>query len=162
MTVAEFVPICRCLITAYQRDNFLKDRESVDLWLKYLGDIDATVVSKAVDKYIMANAFQPTIADIRKLCSEIIKEETALRAEMREAFEFARGVYPGIGNKMEQDTMKIWNKLTAADTWTERVRKARDLDKEIATFVRNAEETGKVNDIPTFTGCLRSLYELHG
>ena len=159
MTREEFEPICRRLITAYQKDGFLKTKDAVDLWMRYLGDLDAKLVSDAVDKHILSSSYPPTIADIRRSCDEELEKISRLKAEMREIFEMSISGYPGT-NKMQGNTMVWWNYLTAADTWEERVEKAKRLESYISEYVRECELDGTINEIMTFTEYLDSLYEL--
>ncbi len=155
MTKEEFKPIARTMRMAYRRDSFLDDPYMLDEWLRLLEDLDAKHVRKSVDEYVRNNEYQPTIADIRKGCEKILEKESGLRLEMREAFDLAKGVYPC--SRIEKDTMAYWNRLTAGDTWEERVQKAKTLTANIVSYVRDAELKGNINNIPSFTGCLRGL-----
>ena len=158
MTLKEFIPILRTIKFAYKKFELFKEKEETDLWMRLLADLDAKSVSDAVDKYIMENQFPPTIADIRRLCEIEREQESKLRAEMREIFETAIGGYPGI-NRIQGNTMICWNYLTAADTWDERVEKAKRLESQISEYVRTAEISGEINDIVTFTEFLDMAYE---
>lgn len=139
----------------YTRDKFLNDDESVDVWYYFLADLDWKLVKKSISEYVNTSSYQPTIADIRKGCEKILEKESGLRLEMREAFDLAKGVYPC--SRIEKDTMAYWNRLTAGDTWEERVQKAKTLTANIVSYVRDAELKGNINNIPSFTGCLRGL-----
>ena len=161
MTREEFKPMAKKMKIAYQKDGFLGSKESTDLWYDMLKDLDAKLVLGAVEKYIKSNTFQPTIADIRKLCEEEQEKISKLKAEMREIFEQTMCGYPGI-NKLNSATVAFWNQLTAADTWEKRVDKARYLSSEISAYVRCKENEGAINRIPTFTEYLeKKVNELH-
>ena len=159
MTLKEFIPIIRRLKFAYKKVELFNDKEETDLWMRLLGDMDGKRVSDAVDKYILTNQFPPTIADIRKICEAENEKESKLRSEMREIFELAIGGYPSGSNKMQGNTMVYWNYLTAADTWEERVEKAKRLESEISQYVRECEMDGTINEIMSFTEYLESAYE---
>ena len=156
MTREEFKPMAKTLKIAYQKDNFLSDKDSLNLWYYMLKDLDAKVVFDAVSKYIKTKTFQPTIADIRNLCEEELNKYSKCRSEMREIFDYTRGFYPAYC-QIEKDTMEYWNKMTAADTWEDRITKARWLSNKIIDYVHMCELTGKINDMPTFTERLREL-----
>lgn len=158
MTLEEFIPILRTLKFAYRKAELFKEKEEVDLWMRLLGDVDGKLVRDSVDKYILANQFPPTIADIRKTCETEREKESKLRAEMREIFDLAIGSYPGT-DKMQGNTMVYWNYLTAADTWEERVEKAKRLEYELREYVYDCECNGTINEIMSFTEYLDFAYE---
>lgn len=145
------------LKTVYPRSDFLNSEAAVNIWYSMLEDLDGTLVEESIKKYAMTSQFPPTVADIRKGCENILDKEARLRGEMREIFMFAKGVYPA--SRVEKHTMDYWNKLTAGATWEERVEKSKVLRTEIATFVRDAEINGEINEIPTFNDYLRRLAE---
>jgi len=141
------------LKTVYPREDFLIDQSAMEVWYNLLEDLDGTLVEESIRAYAKTSPYPPTVADIRNGCERILDRESKLRREMREAFDFAKGVYPC--SKVEKNTMAYWNKLTAGATWEQRVEKAKMLRTEIATFVRDAEINGEINNIPTFTEYLR-------
>lgn len=155
MTEQQFIKIAKDLKLAYKQDSFLSDKDTLDLWFRFLHGIDAMVVQEAVDEYIAASKYPPTIADIRNSCEIIIDRSSGYRMQMREIFDFAKGVYPS--SKINKQTMAYWNKLTADKNWSMRVEKAQKLSSEIATYVRDAEINGQINEIPSFTEYLGML-----
>lgn len=159
MTQEEFKSIHKDLRLAYQRDGFLNNKDAVDLWFRLLHDKDVAIVRKAIDSFVVKSKFPPTIADINGMCEEIVERENKCRSEMREIFDSAKGGYPGLGTKMEKDTMTYWNKLTAADTWEERIEKARNIETKIRHYVESAERKDMVERILTFTEFLKYLVE---
>lgn len=59
------------LKTAYPAaKDFLSSKESVALWYQMLCDIPARQIQEAVKRYVLEEHFPPTIADIRKRCTE--------------------------------------------------------------------------------------------
>ena len=161
MTLDEFIPVGRNIKFAYKRHELLNEKEEWELWVRIMGDLDIRQVREAVDKWIYENPYPPTIADIRHMCNEKVQGELKYKHEMREIFEYTRGLYPGFC-KMETDTMKYWNALTAADSWEERVEKAKHVSSEISEYVRMHELNGMVNQIPSFTERLEKMAnELH-
>lgn len=157
MTTEQFKVLAKKLKLAYQRDRFLADKETTGLWFEMLNDLDEALAAEAVEAHIKTSQYPPTIADIRKRCKDIQEEESRLRNEMREIFEFSKGVYPS--SQIEKDTMAYWNTLTADSSWSMRVEKAKALQADIVAFVRHAELTGSIDEIPTFTGYLKGLVD---
>lgn len=154
MTKEEWNDTANFLISVYQKSEFLNNG-NIGIWFELLEDLDGVLVEEAVKAFVKTSPYPPTIADIRNGCEAIINREYRLRREMREIFDFAKGVYPA--SLVEKNTMAYWNKLTEGKSWEQRVEKARILRTEIATFVRDAEINGEINNIPTFTQYLRSL-----
>ena len=58
------------LKAAFPAKTFLDSKESVTLWYTMLKDLPVGQVREAVMRYIMEEHFPPTIADIRKRCTE--------------------------------------------------------------------------------------------
>ena len=70
MTFDEFKRLVKGMKSVYTRDNFLPDRESIQIWYSLLKDIPYEVLNVTIQKYMMTNKFPPTIADLRELSSE--------------------------------------------------------------------------------------------
>lgn len=62
--------ITTILKTAYPTKGFLDSDAAVELWYQMLQDIPMQKVQNAAARYIMEEHFPPTIADIRKRCTE--------------------------------------------------------------------------------------------
>ena len=158
MTREEWKQAAIFLKTVYPRDGFLPDVAAMNIWYEMLEDLDGALVKESITRYAKSSPYPPTIADIRKNCEEKILRDARYKSEMRDIFDFAKGVYPS--SKVEKDTMEYWNKLTADKNWSMRVEKARSLSSEIATYVRDAEINGQINYIPSFTEYLRYLADV--
>lgn len=72
MNKKEFFKISVGLKAAYPRFTFLSTDEEMDFWYMMLRDIDYRVAENAVIEYINTSVFPPSIADIRKLCTDRI------------------------------------------------------------------------------------------
>jgi hypothetical protein len=70
MTRKEFLPISASLIAAYPNAKILGDKASLEFWYRMLEDLDASVVENSVMEHIATNTFPPSIAEIRKLCTD--------------------------------------------------------------------------------------------
>ena len=70
MDKIEFAQIIIGLKTSYPRFSFLMTDKEKDFWYQMLKDIDGKVVQNAVLEHINTNVFPPSIADIRRLCTE--------------------------------------------------------------------------------------------
>ena len=153
MTKEKLKEILNDFQNAYPKDKFT--REKAELWFRLLGDLDYELVREAADNHMKRSSYSPTIADIRNACEEIIERDDRYITAMREIFNYALGIYPEA--RVEKDTMGYWDKLTANSSWQTRVEKAKALSSNIATFIRDSEINGQINEIPTFTDYLKGL-----
>ena len=69
MTKKEFINIAKALKTYYPKENLLQTDEAVVLWYEQLKDIDYTVLSNCLIKWVSTNKWSPTIADLRELAT---------------------------------------------------------------------------------------------
>lgn len=149
MTKDEFKPIAKMMRLAYQRDNFLADSDTLDLWLDALSKYDSRVVKKAVKNHISKSTFQPTIADIISEYNNIMDEYGSVKRELREIYDDTRGRYPEA-----KDTEKVWTLWCAiiyrAKTLSGRIEIANKLKNKVWRYVENAERIGKIDDVPSF------------
>ena len=72
MNFEQFKDIVKGLKSAYTRENFLPDGDSVKVWYKTLMDIPYEVANAAVQEYIMTSKYAPSIAEIRTLSVQIV------------------------------------------------------------------------------------------
>lgn len=70
----EFKKIVKALRSVYTNNNLLADEDSIKMWYALLKDIPYSILSPAVQKYIVLNKFAPTIADIRETASQLTNE----------------------------------------------------------------------------------------
>lgn len=75
MEFKEFGQIAKALKTFYPKDGLLKTNEELMLWYEHLKDIDYSVLSLAVNKWVDTNKWSPTIADLRELVNSITGNE---------------------------------------------------------------------------------------
>lgn len=66
MTRQEFAQLAAAMKSAYQRNGFMADLETVSVWYELLKDIPYGQLAAAVQKYIKCETFPPTIADLRR------------------------------------------------------------------------------------------------
>lgn len=71
MTKQEFLPIAKGMKSMYSAQHFLEDNTAIEMWYKLLADLDAQLVSAAVQQHICTSRFPPTVADIREACSKV-------------------------------------------------------------------------------------------
>lgn len=71
MTRGEFTKWGIALITYYPQGNTLSSTEAMDLWYKRLQDIPASVAMSMLDKWSETEKWPPTIADVRRICTEM-------------------------------------------------------------------------------------------
>lgn len=114
MTKLEFANMAAGLKAVYQRDKFLGDKESIEIWYKFLSDIPYEILSNAVEKYICNEVFPPTIADLRRYASTITGNQWSLAwnklktgAKMKELDYPGQYAYATIGEKMFEESYDI-------------------------------------------------------
>lgn len=71
MTKQEFLAIAKGMKTMYASQHFMEDNTALEMWYKLLSDLDARLVSAAVQQHICTSRFPPTVADIREACSKV-------------------------------------------------------------------------------------------
>lgn len=81
MDKEQFKDFVKLLKAVYTSEKFLPDAPAVAVWYSMLSDIPYNVAILSAKKYISTEKFPPTIADIRKIASEITDTETALWAD---------------------------------------------------------------------------------
>lgn len=75
MTQDEFLKIAVKLKAAYPDPKFLPDKGSLQVWYEMLQDIPFENAKNAVQTFIATNRSLPTIADLRELAREAVKED---------------------------------------------------------------------------------------
>lgn len=71
----EFKTLVKAMKAVYTDPKFIPDNYAFSVWYELLKDIPYDVCNVAIQKYIMTKTFNPTIADIRQLATEIITPE---------------------------------------------------------------------------------------
>lgn len=71
MQLNEFKVLVKGMKAVYPQSWFLPDADSVKIWFQLLKDLDYQVANVAVQKYILTNKKEPTIADIREYASTV-------------------------------------------------------------------------------------------
>ena len=98
MTDRTFKDLAKMLKTAYKRDNFLGDKDTMDLWFRLLSDLQDADVELSAVNWVKESQYPPTIADIRKGVERFDEDRREKRNLVRQ--EFASIVYP---NKDKED-----------------------------------------------------------
>lgn len=114
MTKLEFANLAAALKAVYQRDNFLSDKESIEIWYKFLSDIPYEILSNAVEKYIRNEVFPPTIADLRRYANTITGDQWSLAwnklmsgDKMKEVDYPGQYAYATIGERVLEESCDI-------------------------------------------------------
>lgn len=66
MTVKEFGVLADAIKTYFPKDNVFPTKKSVNLWYEELKDLEYSMASAELRKYVSTNRFPPTISDIRE------------------------------------------------------------------------------------------------
>ena len=78
MTREELKDFFKVLKAIYTSDRFLPDSAAMAVWASMLEDLDYQVAILAAKKYIATERFPPTVADIRRISSEIVDGERSI------------------------------------------------------------------------------------
>lgn len=78
MTYDEFKVLAKGMKAVYTQSWFLPDADAVNIWYKLLKDLDYAVANVAIQKYMLTNRKEPTVADIRELASAVVVGEKPL------------------------------------------------------------------------------------
>lgn len=78
MTFDEFKVLAKGMKAVYTQSWFLPDADAVNIWYKLLKDLDYAVANVAIQKYMLTNRKEPTVADIRELASAVVVGEKPL------------------------------------------------------------------------------------
>lgn len=76
MTREEFSVLVKGMRAVFTQTTFIPDKSAFDTWYMLLGDLDYTVASAAIQKYMVTNKFPPTPAEIREIAAGIVQGET--------------------------------------------------------------------------------------
>lgn len=148
MTKDEFRPIIKKLKIAYRRENFFNDEDMIDLWYERLGDLKTAFLAEAVNNYIDANAYQPTIADIRAEYQKIEDHIRIINRELRTIYDRTVGTYPNsLDNKETQST---WWELIKGYPLEERIAAAEEVERMTIDYIREVERSDR-QEVPHIT-----------
>lgn len=148
MTKDEFRPIIKKLKIAYRRENFFNDEDMIDLWYERLGDLKTAFLAEAVNNYIDANAYQPTIADIRAEYQKIEDHIRIINRELRTIYDRTVGTYPNsLDNKKTQST---WWELIKGYPLEERIAAAEEVERMTIDYIREVERSDR-QEVPHIT-----------
>lgn len=148
MTKDEFRPIIKKLKIAYRRENFFNDEDMIDLWYERLGDLKTAFLAEAVNNYIDANAYQPTIADIRAEYQKIEDHIRIINRELRTIYDRTVGTYPNsLDNK---ETQATWWELIKGYPLEERIAAAEEVERMTIDYIREVERSDR-QEVPHIT-----------
>lgn len=77
MELSKFLILVKGLKAVYTSDKFLPDEDSIKIWYALLKDISYEVLNLAIQKYIMTGVYPPTVADLRRLATEVTQGQQA-------------------------------------------------------------------------------------
>lgn len=75
MNTNEFMIFTKAMKTYFPKENLLPTKEAMELWFDALKDIPYQSAAAFLQKWIRTEKFSPTIAEIRKGCSEIVMDQ---------------------------------------------------------------------------------------
>lgn len=109
MTKKEFLIIVRGMKTVYTQANFLPDADSVEIWFKYLEDMDYRALELAVHIWVLQNKFPPTISELRQTAADLT---LAKEADWSEAWENVIRAVKLFGSYRETEALESLDEIT--------------------------------------------------
>lgn len=109
MTKQEFAIFLDNMRNAYPREKVLPTEGAKALWFNALSDIPNDVASAALAKHMFTSTWPPSIAEIRKLASEVVMKQPA---EWSEAWKKVRKAVRNFGTYGEEDAMASFDPVT--------------------------------------------------
>lgn len=109
MQFDEFKILVKGMKAVYTSEKFLPDADSIKIWFSLLKDLEYSVLSAAIQKYMMTKAFPPTIADLREVAATISNGEIPDWGEGWEKVLFAIRKY---GTYRETEAIASMDELT--------------------------------------------------
>lgn len=96
MTRQEFANLMAALKAAYQRDNFMNDKETVAVWYELLRDMSFAELNKSVISYIRNETFPPTVADLCRYANIIAGNDWSVDwNKLKNGAKLSEVDYPG-------------------------------------------------------------------
>lgn len=80
LTKERFRVLVKGMKAVYAQPTFLPDADAVGVWYQLLRDLDYRELSAAVQQHMMTSPFPPTIADLRRLATQMPEEINELGA----------------------------------------------------------------------------------
>ena len=156
MTKDEFKIIAKSLRSAYRQNDFLNTGEALDMWYRMLEDLEYKYAIKATENHIKSSVYPPSISDIRHSYEEIKSNEGTYRQQLRDIYDFTKGVYP---SSEDTKTARVtWGSIVnKGKTWTEKIAIASAIRTATVHFVEDAERSGQVDNIPNFENYLKGM-----
>lgn len=71
MERSEFAVLVKAMKAVYSDPKFIADQDAFNVWYELLKDIPYNLCQVSIHKYMSTNKFPPTIADLRKIVSEV-------------------------------------------------------------------------------------------
>lgn len=109
MEFKQFLVLVKGLKAVYTKDNFLPDEDSVKIWFSLLKDIPYDVLNVAIQKYILTAIYPPTIAELRRLSSEIVQGQ---QPDWGESWEQVQKAVRRYGMYRQEEAMKSMDDIT--------------------------------------------------
>ena len=71
MDKEEFKVLVKGMKAVYSQPTFIPDQDAFNVWYSLINDLTYEVCNVAIQKYMLANKYPPTIADIRELATTV-------------------------------------------------------------------------------------------
>lgn len=147
LTETGFREIVKRINHAYPEKSCIT-KDGLDIWYRYLKDLDEETLKTATDNYIKSSEFPPSIAHLRNECAKIDKHRADVNRELRVIYDRTRGVYPNSAD--DDDTLKAWWSLIKQKPLEGRIAYALHIESVTLRYVRAIEASDRT-EIPTLT-----------
>lgn len=109
MTFNEFKILAKGMKAVYTQSWFLPDADALNIWYKLLEDLDYAVANVAIQKYMLTNRKEPTVADIRELAASVTVGDKPLWSDGWEEVLRAISIY---GSYRESEALQSMTEMT--------------------------------------------------
>lgn len=150
MNKTDFAKAVMAIKAYYPKENILDNNYATELWYKQLADIPYEVFQAVIMKWVAAEKWSPTIADIRRMAAEIMLGEipdwgTAWQEVIRAMGACGRN-YPQEAYKMMGELTRDavsrlgWTKLCESENPAANRANFRDIYNELAEKARRERQ----------------------
>jgi hypothetical protein len=110
MTQEEFARLVMAIRTYYPKEKILPNKEAMQLWYEQLNDLEYATLSMSLQKWVNTEKWSPTIADLRRLSTEITTP--SLDIDAGQSFQEARKMIQTYGRYRREDAFANMTPIT--------------------------------------------------
>ena len=131
MNRKEFAALAATMDEYYGRNQITKSQSSMDIWYELIGDLSYDQCKNAVRQLMATNNFFPSVAEIRKLCtqtgdSEVLSIDDAWGMVLKARAFFRDSYGPRIQEIKRVEALPLGIRQENRDRLNDQIRKAAD------------------------------------